>query len=191
MLEDETAGDWALRAEVAREDLRAMVKSGIRLNPANSRLELLDPQLVEGKNAKIKCIEPFIGSGKSLRELSSHWGLIAVLARDELWPGRLPTDKVAREACPVAVNERSITRWRCEKWGKLDKEIKAATQAAGDEVNSFFDSSFDDALSLTLALSPTGGSGSNSPPGIGGAGGNGSSGGSDSGGSASSANTPS
>jgi len=191
MLEDETAGDWALRAEVAREDLRAMVKSGIRLNPANSRLELLDPQLVEGKNAKIKCIEPFIGSGKSLRELSSHWGLIAVLARDELWPGRLPTDKVAREACPVAVNERSITRWRCDKWDQLDKDIKAATQAAGDEVNSFFDSSFDDALSLTLALSPTGGSGSNSPPGIGGAGGNGSSGGSDSGGSASSANTPS
>ena len=190
MLEGETAGDWALRAEMAREDLRAMVKSGISLNPANSRLELLDPQLVEGKNAKIKCIEPFIGSGKSLRELSSHWGLIAVLARDELWPGRLPTDKVAREACPVAVNERSITRWRCDKWDQLDKDIITATQAAGDEVNSFFDSSFDDALSLTLALSPTGGSGSNSPPGTGGAGSNGSSGGSDSGGSASSANTP-
>ena len=179
ILEGETPGDWALRAEAAREELHALVKSGIEWDVANSKLRLLDPQLVEGKGAKIKCIEPFIGSGQSLRELAARWGLIAVLARDELWPEKLPTDTAAREACPVEVDKRSVTRWRCERLTKLDEDIKAAKRAAGDEVNGFFDSSFESAL--VDMLSP-GGSGSNSPPVTGG--------GSDSGGSASSTNTP-
>ena len=182
MLEGETPGDWALRAEAAREELHALVKSGIEWDDDNSKLRLLDDQLVEGKDAKIKLIEPFIGSGKSLREFVSRWDLIAVLARDELWSNKLPTDKVAREVCPVEVLERSVTRWRW-KLNKLDEDIKAAKQAADDEVNGFFDSSFESAL--VDMLSP-GDSGSNSPLVTGGAGGNGS----DSGGSASGTNTP-
>ena len=88
-----------------------------------------------------------------------------MLARD-MWPNKFPTDKVAREVCPVAVHERSFTRWR-SKLEKLKKDIEAAKQAAVVEVNGFFNSSFDASLTLDSSL-PTGGSGSNSPPGTGG-----------------------
>jgi len=185
---DEAAAEWALRAEAALEELRAVVQNCIEWDAGTSMLNLLDPRLVVGEDAMIKCIEPFIGSGKSLRELVSRWGLIAVLARD-MWPNQIPTDKVAREVCPVAVHARSVTRWRSKLVKLEEDDIEAAKQAAVVEVNGFFNSSFDASLTLDSSL-PTGGSGSNSPPGTGGTGGNGDSGGSDSGGSDSSTNTP-
>ena len=136
MLEGETLGDWALRAEAAREELHALVKSGIAFDYDNSKLRLLDPQLVEGKYAKIKCVEPFVGSGESLRELKSRWDLIAVLSRDELWQSQLPTDRAAREACPAVVHPRSVSRWR-RTLLELDTNIKAARCSLGAAYRAF------------------------------------------------------
>ena len=124
MLDGETPGEWAERAKAARKELLARVDRGIEYDTATSRFKLLDPQLVEGKHATVKVIEPFIprgkskSTGKSLREEKARWSLIAVLARDEpVITDKLTTDRAAREAClPVEVISRSITRWRCEHW---------------------------------------------------------------------------
>ena len=65
MLDGETPGEWAERAKAARKELLARVDRGIEYDAATSRFKLLDPQLVEGKHATIKIIEPFIPRGKS------------------------------------------------------------------------------------------------------------------------------
>ena len=121
---------WEVRAQDALDFVRARVKDNVQVS-VNS-FELRDKTLL---GSATQMIAPFVGRGKSLREEKAQWALIAVLVR-ELWPRQLPTDKAAREACPVPVLERSITRWKT-KLRELRADIRAAVQAAESEADGY------------------------------------------------------
>ena len=125
---------WAVCAETALKFVLDRVKAGIRLT--DPQFDLLDETLVGGDDATVKTLQPFL-SAQVLREGKSHWALVAVLAR-KLWPGRLPTDRAAIEACPTAVRpcQRTLTRWNT-RLRTLEADIQAAVQRAERQADSY------------------------------------------------------